>query len=48
MAAHAAGVYRKLTNRHEKFLRVDELVDEAAKLVPGLTPAQRQVNAENH
>jgi thioesterase DpgC len=48
MAAHAAGVYRKLTNRHEKFLRVDELVDEAAKLVPGLTPTQRQVNAENH
>jgi (3,5-dihydroxyphenyl)acetyl-CoA 1,2-dioxygenase len=48
MAAHAAGVYRKLTNSHEKFLRVDELVDEAAKLVPGLTPTQRQVNAENH
>ena len=47
MAAHAGGIYRKLTNRHEKFLRVDELVDETAKLVPGLTPAQRQVKAEN-
>jgi (3,5-dihydroxyphenyl)acetyl-CoA 1,2-dioxygenase len=47
LAAHAEGVYRKLTNRLEKFLRVDELVDEAAKLVPGLAPAQRQVKAES-
>ena len=47
LAAHAESVYRKLTNRLENFLRVDELVDEAAKLVPGLTPTQRQVNAES-
>ncbi len=47
LAAHAESVYRKLTNRLEKFLRVEELVDEAAKLVPGLTPAPRQVNAES-
>jgi len=47
LAAHAAGVYRRLTNKCEKFMRVDELVDEVAKLVPGLTPTQRQVNGES-
>jgi len=47
LAAHAENIYRKLTNKFEKFLRVDELAYEAAKLVPGLTPTQRQVNAES-
>lgn len=47
LVAHAEGVYRKLTNKLERFLRVDELVDEAAKLVPGLTPTPRQVKAES-
>ncbi len=47
LAAHAASVYRKLTNRLEKFLRVGELADQAARLVPGLTPTQRQVGAES-
>jgi (3,5-dihydroxyphenyl)acetyl-CoA 1,2-dioxygenase len=47
LAVHAGSVYRKLTNKLEKVLRVDELAYEAAKLVPGLTPTQRQVNAEN-
>jgi len=47
LAAHADSVYRRLTNKLEKFLRVDELVYEAAKLVPGLTPTQRQVAAES-
>jgi enoyl-CoA hydratase/carnithine racemase len=47
LAAHAESVYRRLTNRLEKFLRVDEVAYEAAKLVPGLTPTQRQVNAES-
>jgi (3,5-dihydroxyphenyl)acetyl-CoA 1,2-dioxygenase len=47
LTAHAESVYRKLTNKLEKFLRVDELAYEAAKLVPGLTPTQRQVNAES-
>ena len=41
LRAHAGAVYRKLTNGLEKFLRVDELVYEAAKLVPGLTPTQQ-------
>ncbi len=47
LAAHAQGVYRRLTNKLEKLLRVEALVDEAAKLVPGLTPTQRQVKAES-
>jgi thioesterase DpgC len=47
LAAHAESVYRKLTNKLEKFLRVDELAYEAAKLVPGLTPTQRHVDAES-
>ena len=28
-------------------MRVDEIVYDAAKLVPGLTPTQKQVDAEN-
>jgi len=47
LVAHAGAVYRKLTNGLEKFLRVDDLVYEAAKLVPGLTPTQRQVKGES-
>ena len=39
--------YRRLTNKLEKLLRVEALVDEAAKLVPGLTPTQKQVEAES-
>jgi len=46
LTAHAQSVYRKLTNKLENFLRVDELAIEAAKLVPRLTPVPRQVNAE--
>jgi thioesterase DpgC len=48
LTAHAESVYRKLTNKLEKFLRVDALADEAGKLVPGLVPTQRQVTAESH
>ena len=47
LARHADAVYRKLTKNHERFLRVDELVYEAAKLVPGLTPTRKQVEAES-
>ncbi len=47
LAAHVESVYRKLTSKLENFLRVDELAYEAAKLVPGLTPTQRQVDAES-
>jgi thioesterase DpgC len=47
LTVHAESVYRKLTNKLEKFLRVDTLADEAGKLVPGLVPTPRQVTAES-
>ncbi len=43
---HSEAIYRKLTKNHERFLRVDELAYDAAKLVPGLTPTRKQVEAE--
>ncbi len=44
---HVDTIYRKLTKNHERFLRVDELAYDAAKLVPGLTPTRKQVEAES-
>ncbi len=44
---HAETVYRKLTKNLGAFVRVDELVYDAAKLVPGLTPTRKQVEAES-
>jgi len=43
---HADTIYRKLTKNLSSFLRVDDLAYEAAKLVPGLTPTRKQVDAE--
>jgi thioesterase DpgC len=47
LANHADAVYRKLTKNLSDFVRVDELVYGAAKLVPGLTPTRKQVDAES-
>jgi thioesterase DpgC len=47
LARHADAIYRKLTKNHERFVRVDELAYDAAKLVPGLTPTRKQVEAES-
>ena len=47
LARHADAIYRKLTKNLGSFVRVDELVLDAAKLVPGLTPTQKQVDAES-
>jgi len=44
---HAEAIYRKLTKNLGTFIRVDDLVYEAAKLVPGLTPTHKQVRAES-
>jgi enoyl-CoA hydratase/carnithine racemase len=44
---HAETVYRKLTKNLAGFVRVDDLVYEAAKLIPGVTPTRKQVNAES-
>jgi thioesterase DpgC len=43
---HADAIYRKLTKQHQNFLRVEALVAAAAKLVPGLTPTEKQVEAD--
>jgi thioesterase DpgC len=43
---HAAAIYRKLTNNLRSHIRVEELCYDAAKLVPGLTPTRKQVDAE--
>jgi enoyl-CoA hydratase/carnithine racemase len=44
---HADAVYRKLTKNLASFARVDDLVYDAAKLVPGLAPTRKQVEAES-
>ncbi|MGH6683667.1 MAG: enoyl-CoA hydratase/isomerase family protein [Pseudolabrys sp.] len=46
LAQHADTIYRKLTKNLDNFLRVDELAYAAAKLVPGMTPTRKQVDAE--
>jgi thioesterase DpgC len=44
---HADAIYRKLTKNLGEFVRVDDLAYEAARLVPGLTPMRKQVDAES-
>jgi enoyl-CoA hydratase/carnithine racemase len=44
---HAETVYRKLTKNLVNFVRVDDLVHDAAKLIPGLAPTGKQVDAES-
>lgn len=46
LARHADAVYRKLTKNLANFMRVDELCYDAARLVPGLAPTRKQVEAE--
>jgi thioesterase DpgC len=47
LTRHVDTVYRKLTKNLTAFRRVDEIVNDAAKLVPGLTPTRQQVDAES-
>jgi thioesterase DpgC len=46
LGIHLEELYDKLTAHGSKFLRVDELMLEAAKLVPGLTPSAEVMAAE--
>lgn len=46
LAAHAETLYGKLTNNRKTFLRVEQLVVDAAKLVPGLTPSANELARE--
>src|SRR6185437_6579650 len=43
---HAEAVYRKVTKNLSVFVRVEDLVYAAGKVVPGLTPTRREVSAE--
>ena len=47
LTRHAEAIYRKLTKNLSVFRRVDELAYDASKLVPGLVPTQKQVDAES-
>jgi thioesterase DpgC len=47
LTRHADAVYRKLTKNLSIFARVDDIAYEAGKLVPGLTPTHKQVDAES-
>jgi len=47
LAAHVEAVYRALTNDLRSFVRVERLVQEAARVVPGLVPSAEDLAAEN-
>ncbi|MDI3469495.1 MAG: hypothetical protein OJF62_001558 [Pseudolabrys sp.] len=44
---HVDRIYRQLTKNLSSFKRVDELCHDAAKLVPGLTPTGKQIEADS-
>jgi (3,5-dihydroxyphenyl)acetyl-CoA 1,2-dioxygenase len=46
LGLHVEALYGKLTASKSKSLRIEELVPEAAKLVPGLTPGAEALSAE--
>jgi len=46
LAAHAETLYGKLTNNCKNFVRVDQLVVDGARLVPGLLPGEKELAAE--
>jgi thioesterase DpgC len=46
LSAHAADLYESLTDARTKSLRLERLVSEAARRVPGLTPSPVELNAE--
>ncbi len=46
LRVHARTLYDKLTDGRRKFVRVEQLVYDAASLVPGLVPTRAEVEAE--
>ena len=46
LRAHVEAVYDRLTHNRSRFIRVEQLVYDAAALVPGLTPTHAQFAAE--
>ena len=47
LRTHVEVVYDRLTHNRSRFIRVEQLVYDAAALVPGLTPTRAQVTAES-
>lgn len=47
LQAHSDTLYDKLTGNRSRFLRVDDLLREAASEVPGLTPPAERIAAES-
>jgi (3,5-dihydroxyphenyl)acetyl-CoA 1,2-dioxygenase len=47
LMAHGDALYRALTQNRGEFVRVEKLVYDAAKLVPGLVPTQDEVARES-
>src|SRR5262245_17327141 len=47
LSSHADAVYDALTDRRSRFVRVQHLVAEAARAVPGLVPEPQQIAAED-
>ena len=47
LRAHVEAVYDRLTHNRTRFVRVEQLIYDAAALVPGLTPTRAQVEAES-
>ena len=47
LSAHAEAFYDRLTQNCSRFIRVEQLVYDAASLLPGLVPTRAQVAAES-
>jgi thioesterase DpgC len=47
LTVHVERVYESLTSGYKKFLRVEDLAEQAAALVPGLVPERAAIEVEN-
>jgi (3,5-dihydroxyphenyl)acetyl-CoA 1,2-dioxygenase len=47
LGAHVDAVYNRLTHNRTRFVRIEQLVVEAAAVVPGLTPTSQQLAADS-
>jgi thioesterase DpgC len=48
LSAHSEAVYDQLTHGRSRFIRLEELVFEAAVAVPGLVPTREQIGAQGN
>jgi thioesterase DpgC len=46
LSAHGEAVYDRLTRGRSRFIRLEQLVFDAAAAVPGLTPTREQIDAQ--